>query len=261
VPELWRALDDRAHVVDGDRHVSLLRRQHAAADMTPPVHHGVAPSILSADFARLGEQVDAVLDAGARTIHVDVMDGHFVPPITMGPIVVEALRDRVHAAGAILDVHLMIERPERQVDAFADAGADRILVQAESTPNVHYALEAIRRRGLSAGLVLNPATPVGAAREVVDDVDVVLCMTVDPGWGGQAFIEHSIDKLVRLRELLAGGAAIEVDGGVHPETIARCAEAGATIFVAGSAVFGTDDPAAAYRELQAAADGAVRAAP
>src|SRR4051794_26823538 len=163
---------------------------------------GVAPSILSADFARLGEQVATVLDAGAKTIHVDVMDGHFVPPITMGPIVVEALAEQVHDAGAILDVHLMIERPERQVEAFAEAGADRILVQVESTPNVHYAVKAIREAGVSAGVVLNPGTPVEWAREVLAQIDVVLCMTVDPGWGGQKFLESSLDKLRRLSEIL-----------------------------------------------------------
>ncbi|HEY8638434.1 MAG TPA: ribulose-phosphate 3-epimerase [Solirubrobacteraceae bacterium] len=210
---------------------------------------GVAPSILSADFSRLGEQVQAVLDAGAQTIHVDVMDGHFVPPITMGPIVVEALRERVHGAGAILDVHLMIERPERQVVAFAEAGADRILIQVEATPNIHYAISAIRERDLEAGVVINPATPVKAVAEVVDDVDVVLCMTVNPGWGGQAFIPSSFDKIARLRALVGDRALIEIDGGLDARTVGQCADAGASIFVAGSAIFGADDPAAAYREI------------
>src|SRR3954465_4968080 len=170
--------------------------------MSDDVPRGGAPSVLSADFARLGEQVATVLDAGARTIHVDVMDGHFVPPITMGPIVVKALAEPVHAAGAILDVHLMIERPERQVEAFAGAGADRILVQVESTPNVHYAVRAIRDAGASAGVVLNPGTPGEAARELLGQIDVVLCMTVDPGWGGQPFLESSLDKLRRLSALV-----------------------------------------------------------
>ena len=213
----------------------------------------VAPSILSADFARLGEQVATVLDAGAKVIHVDVMDGHFVPPITMGPIVVDALREQVHAADAILEVHLMVERPERQVEAFADAGADRILAQVEATPNLHYALDAIRRHGAEPGVVINPGTPVEAVAEVLEDIELVLCMTVNPGWGGQAFLESSIAKLRRLKALVGDRAEIEVDGGVDACTAGGCAEAGATIFVAGSAVFGADDPAAAFREISIAA--------
>ncbi len=173
----------------------------------------------------------------------------------MGPIVVEALREQVHAAGAILEVHLMVERPERHVDAFADAGADRILAQVEATPNLHYALQAIRTRDVEAGVVLNPGTPVEAVAEVLDDVELVLCMTVDPGWGGQAFLSHSVDKLRRLKALVGDRALIEVDGGVDLRTIGDCAAAGASVFVAGSAVFGTDDPAGAVRELAAAAAG------
>jgi ribulose-phosphate 3-epimerase len=210
----------------------------------------VAPSILSADFARLGEQVAAVLDAGARIIHVDVMDGHFVPPITMGPIVVDALREQVHAAGAILEVHLMVERPERHVEAFAEAGSDRILAHVEATPNLHYTLAAIRERDVACGVVVNPGTPVEAVAEVVDDVEVVLCMTVNPGWGGQPFIRSSLGKLQRLRALVGDRAEIEVDGGIDRETIGPCREAGATLFVAGSAVFKADDPAEAYRVLE-----------
>jgi len=209
----------------------------------------IAPSILSADFARLGEQVGAMLDAGARVIHVDVMDGHFVPPITMGPIVVEALRDQVHDAGGILEVHLMVERPERQVEAFADAGADRILAQVEATPNLHYAINAIRERDVAAGVVINPGTPVEAVAEVVDDVEVVLCMTVNPGWGGQPFLRSSLDKLRRLKAIVGERAVIEVDGGIDRETIGPCREAGAGLFVAGSAIFKADDPVAAYHEL------------
>jgi ribulose-phosphate 3-epimerase len=224
--------------------------------MTADVPRGVAPSILSADFARLGEQVRTVLDAGARTIHVDVMDGHFVPPITMGPIVVEALAEQVHGAGAILDVHLMVDRPERHVEAFAAAGADRILVQAESTPNVHYAIDAVRKLGVSPGLVLNPATPPAVVGEVLADIDVVLVMTVDPGWGGQSFIGHSLEKIRRVRALAGDGVAIEVDGGVNAETVVGCAQAGASIFVAGSALFGADDPAEAFRAISAAAENA-----
>jgi ribulose-phosphate 3-epimerase len=213
--------------------------------------HGVAPSILAADFARLGEQVAMVMDAGARTIHVDVMDGHFVPPITMGALVVNALADQVHDGGGIVDVHLMIERPERHIADFAKAGADNITVHAEATPHVHYALQAIHELGCSAGLALCPATPVGVASELVTDIDVLLCMTVNPGWGGQAFLESSIAKLERLRGLLGPGPAIEVDGGIDAETAGPCAAAGATAFVAGTAVFGAADPGAAVREIAA----------
>ena len=212
---------------------------------------GVAPSILSADFARLGDQVQTVLDAGATVVHVDVMDGHFVPPITMGPLVVEALAAQVHGAGALLDVHLMIERPERQIQSFADAGADGITFHVEATPHVHYTLQHIREAGCRAGLALNPGTPAAAVGEVAGDLDLVLCMTVNPGWGGQPFIERSPDKLRRLRELLPDDVVLEVDGGIGPDTAARCAEAGASLFVAGSAVFGADDPAAALRAIAA----------
>jgi ribulose-phosphate 3-epimerase len=218
--------------------------------MTPS---GVAPSILSADFACLGAQVAEVMDAGARTIHVDVMDGHFVPPITMGALVVDALAAQVHDAGGLLDVHLMVERPERHVADFARAGADHISLHAEATPHVHYALQAVREAGCTAGLALNPATPVAAASEVAGDVDLLLCMTVDPGWGGQAFLPASPSRIERVRALLGPDTAIEVDGGIDPGTAGPCAAAGATAFVAGSALFGSDDPAEAYRAIAAAA--------
>ena len=210
---------------------------------------GVAPSILSADFDRLGEQVQTVLDAGATVIHVDVMDGHFVPPITMGPLVVEALAERVHGAGAVLDVHLMVDRPERHVQAFADAGADGITFHVEATPHVHYALQHVREAGCRAGLALNPGTPAAAITELAGDLDLVLCMTVNPGWGGQPFIEHSPNKLQWLREMLPNEVVLEVDGGIGPDTAAQCAQAGASLFVAGSAVFGKDDPAQALRAI------------
>jgi ribulose-phosphate 3-epimerase len=218
--------------------------------MAPP--SGVAPSILAADFARLGSQVAEVMDAGARAIHVDVMDGHFVPPITMGALVVSALADQVHGAGGTLDVHLMVERPERHVSDFAAAGADHITIHAEATPHAHYALQAVRAAGCTAGLALCPATPVAAASEVLTDLDLVLCMTVNPGWGGQAFLPGSLGKLERLRALLGPGVPIEVDGGIDAGTAGPCAAAGATAFVAGSALFGAPDPAESYREIAAA---------
>jgi ribulose-phosphate 3-epimerase len=213
----------------------------------------VEPSILSADYSRLGEQVATVLDAGARMIHVDVMDGHFVPPITIGPVIVESIREQVHAAGGMLDCHLMVEQPERQIDQFAAAGADSITIQIEATPNVHYALQQIRHAGCLAGLAINPGTPVEAVSEVLDLVDLLLCMTVNPGWGGQAFIESSPDKVRRLGELVGHDLPIQVDGGIGAVTAGIAQEAGATLFVAGSAVFGADDPAAAYRAIVEAA--------
>jgi ribulose-phosphate 3-epimerase len=216
----------------------------------------VAPSILASDFARLGEQVDLVMDAGARVIHVDVMDGHFVPPISIGALIVDALRDQVHGRGGALDVHLMVERPERRIDDFASAGADSIIVHWEATPNVHYALQAVRGAGLHVGLALNPATPADVVAGVADDLDHVLCMTVNPGWGGQAYIESSTAKVARLRELLGPGVPIEVDGGIEPATAKLTRDAGATLFVAGSSIFGADDPSRAYSEIAEAA-GAV----
>ena len=212
----------------------------------------MAPSILASDFARLGEQVEAVMDAGARVIHVDVMDGHFVPPISIGSLIVAALRDLVHDRGGMLDVHLMVERPERRVDEFAAAGADSLIVHWEATPHVHYALQAVRAAGLDAGLALNPATPPDVVLGLLAELDHVLCMTVNPGWGGQPYIGSSTAKVTRLRELLGPDVPIEVDGGIDAATAEATRHAGATLFVAGSSIFGPDDPAAAYREIAAA---------
>jgi len=215
----------------------------------------VAPSILSADFSRLGPQVEDVMQAGARVIHFDVMDGHFVPPITIGPLVAASIADDVHAAGGVIDVHLMIEQPERHIEAFAEAGADSITFHVEATAHTNRTLAAIRDLGCLAGIALNPGTPADAIAELSGLADIVLCMTVNPGWGGQAFIEGSPDKVTRLSSL-AGAARIEVDGGIDASTAGSIAEAGASLFVAGSAVFGAEDPAAAYAEIAQAAGAA-----
>ena len=209
----------------------------------------VAPSILASDFACLGSQVREVMDAGARVIHVDVMDGHFVPPISIGALIVDALNEQVHDAGGWLDVHLMIERPERSVADYAKAGADSISVHVEATPHIHYTLRAIRELGCQAGLVLNPGTPISAVQGLEDALDLLLCMTVNPGWGGQPFIEASNAKIAALRECLPEGTPLEIDGGVDAKTAGPAAEAGANLFVAGSSLFGKPDPGAAFTEL------------
>jgi len=218
----------------------------------------VAPSILSADFGRLREQVREVLDAGARVIHVDVMDGHFVPPITLGPVVVAALREVAEERGAMLDVHLMIERPERQVQEFVRAGAHSLTFHMEATPHAVYAANLIREGGACVGIAINPGTPVAALGELAGTIDLALCMTISPGWGGQPFIARSPEKIARLRALLDHGveapAALEIDGGIDPETAPICREAGASVFVAGSAIFGTGDPGQAYRAIADAID-------
>ena len=212
----------------------------------------VAPSILSADFSRLGAQVAEVMEAGARLVHVDVMDGHFVPPITIGPLVASSIADQVHDAGGAIDVHLMIERPEDHVEEFARAGADSITIHDEATPHTNRTLTAVREAGCLAGVAINPGTAAEAVRELGRYADIVLCMTVNPGWGGQSFIETSPEKVARLRELVPE-PAVEVDGGIDAETAPLVAATGATLFVAGSAVFGAPEPAEAYREIAAAA--------
>jgi ribulose-phosphate 3-epimerase len=212
----------------------------------------VAPSILAADFARLGEAVAEVMAAGARVIHVDVMDGHFVPPITMGPLVAAAIADQVHEAGGAVDVHLMIDRPSEHIAEFARAGADCITAHFEADPHINRTLGAIREAGCLAGVAVNPGTPAVAVSELDAAADVILCMSVNPGWGGQPFIPSSPDKVRRLREL-APRPVVEMDGGVDADTVGPLAEAGATLFVAGTAVFGDPDPAEAFRRITAAA--------
>ena len=220
----------------------------------------IAPSILSADFARLGEAVAAAERGGADLIHVDVMDGHFVPNITIGVPVVKSLK---RIATVPLDVHLMIEDPDRYIEAFADAGAGMMSVHVEALRHIHRTLQAIKALGVKAGAVINPGTPVVALREIAADVDFVLVMSVNPGFGGQTFIPRSESKVREVRALLdeAGNQApIEVDGGIDQHNVARVVAAGARIVVAGSAVFSTADPERATRELKAAALGAVTAA-
>ncbi len=209
----------------------------------------LAPSILSADFSRLAEEIRAVEGAGVEMLHLDVMDGHFVPNITIGPPVVQAIR---RATRLRLDAHLMIENADRFVDAFADAGADMISVHQEACPHLHRTLGAIRARGCEAGVVLNPATPIEALADILPEVDYVLLMSVNPGWGGQSFIPHVRGKIAALRDRidhLGAAARIEVDGGVTRDNIADLAKAGADMIVAGSAVFGEEDPGAAARDL------------
>jgi ribulose-phosphate 3-epimerase len=201
----------------------------------------IAPSILSADFRRLGAQVEDALAAGVHRIHVDVMDGHFVPNISMGPLVVEALRPLAERHGAVLEVHLMIEEPDRYLGDFARAGATAMTVHVEACPHLHRTVHHVRSLGAQPGVGVNPATPLAALDEILPDIDVALVMSVDPGFGGQRFIAASVDKVARLRRtLVARGLErieIELDGGVDADNIAALAEAGMTIAVAGSSIF------------------------
>lgn len=201
----------------------------------------IAPSILSADFSQLGQQVKEAAHAGAEYIHVDVMDGHFVPNITIGPLIVEALRPIADATDIVLDVHLMIEQPANYIEAFAKAGADIITVHVEADKHLHRTIEAIKELGCKAGVTLNPATPIMALEEVLPLVDLVLIMSVNPGFGGQSYIPSSTDKIRRVRQLLdamGSNADLEVDGGVKLHNVNEIVDAGANVLVAGSAIFG-----------------------
>ena len=213
----------------------------------------LAPSVLSADFAALGAAVAAAERGGADQIHLDVMDGHFVPNLTMGPAIVSAVR---RVTSLPLDVHLMVTDPDRFIDAFAGAGAGILTVHAEVLPHLNRTIQAIKRLGCRAGVALNPSTPLSALEEVIGDVDVVLVMSVNPGFGGQAFLPQSESKIARVRQLLAAAgspADIEVDGGIDAGNIGRVVAAGATVIVAGASIFGANDPEMAARTLKSLA--------
>ena len=211
--------------------------------MTTPRRIEIVPSILSADVGRLAEQVKEAETAGADRIQVDVMDGHFVPNLTFGPLVVEAVR---RATSLPIEAHLMIERPERHVGEFVKAGAQSVTFHAEATPNVAYTAGLLHDLGACVGVAINPATPAAALADIADELDVALAMTVNPGWGGQPFIRHSLEKLVPVRATIGEAVALEVDGGIDASTAPECLSAGANLFVAGSAIFGAPDPGEAY---------------
>ncbi|MFC6038285.1 ribulose-phosphate 3-epimerase [Paenisporosarcina macmurdoensis] len=217
----------------------------------------IAPSILAADFSKLAEEVKEVEQAGAKLIHIDVMDGHFVPNITMGPIVVEALRPVTKLP---LDVHLMINNPDNFIESFAKAGADYITVHVEACPHLHRTIQLIRSFGVKPGVVLNPHTPVESIQHVLEDIDLVLFMTVNPGFGGQKFIHSVVPKIKQLADMIKEkdlAIEIEIDGGINAETIIPCAQAGATIFVAGSAIYSKEDRSKALQDIQQAGERAI----
>jgi ribulose-phosphate 3-epimerase len=215
----------------------------------------IAPSILSADFSRLGDEIEAVERGGADWIHVDVMDGHFVPNITIGPAVVEAVK---RSTKLPLDVHLMIENPDQFLEDFAKAGSDFLTVQVEASTHLHRTVQAIKALGVKAAVALNPATPVSALELILEDVDMVLVMSVNPGFGGQGFISQALQKIRDLKPMIASknpNVLIEVDGGINHKTIASVAKAGADVFVAGSAIFGSSDYGKTIREFRTLIEG------
>lgn len=218
----------------------------------------IAPSILAANFSKLADEVKEVEAAGAKLIHIDVMDGHFVPNITMGPIVVEALRP---VTDLPLDVHLMIENPDQYIEDFAKAGADYITVHVEACRHLHRTIQLIRSHGVKPGVVLNPHTPIETIQHILEDIDMVLFMTVNPGFGGQKFIHSVVPKIEQLSTIIKEkglNVEIEIDGGINAETIIPCAKAGATIFVAGSAIYGKEDRSKALQEIQLAGEQAIQ---
>ncbi|MET4559234.1 ribulose-phosphate 3-epimerase [Lysinibacillus parviboronicapiens] len=218
----------------------------------------IAPSILAANFAKLGEEVKEVEQAGAKLIHIDVMDGHFVPNISFGAIVLDAIRPLTDLP---LDVHLMIENPDQYIEQFAKAGADYITVHVEACRHLHRTIQLIRSYGVKPGVVLNPHTPIESIQHVLEDIDMVLFMTVNPGFGGQKFIHSVVPKVAALAHIIKErnlNIAIEIDGGINAETIIPCAKAGATIFVAGSAIYSKEDRTAALQEILAAGEAAIK---
>jgi ribulose-phosphate 3-epimerase len=218
----------------------------------------IAPSILAADFAKLGQEVKEVEAAGAELIHIDVMDGHFVPNISFGAIALEAIRP---LSTLPMDVHLMIENPDQYIEQFAKAGADYITVHVEACRHLHRTIQLIRSYGVKPGVVLNPHTPIESIQHILEDVDMVLFMTVNPGFGGQKFIDSVVPKVAALAEIIKErglSIEIEIDGGINAETIVPCAKAGATIFVAGSAIYGKEDRAKALQEIKQAGLAAIK---
>ncbi|MGE7913807.1 ribulose-phosphate 3-epimerase [Lysinibacillus xylanilyticus] len=218
----------------------------------------IAPSILAANFAKLGEEVKEVEKAGAQLIHIDVMDGHFVPNISFGSIVLDAIRPLTDLP---LDVHLMIENPDQYIEQFAKAGADYITVHVEACRHLHRTIQLIRSYGVKPGVVLNPHTPIESIQHVLEDIDMVLFMTVNPGFGGQKFIHSVVPKIEALAAIIKErnlDIAIEIDGGINAETIIPCAKAGATIFVAGSAIYSKEDRTAVLQEILAAGEAAIK---